>query len=247
MKLSRSANPKGSPKKLPGKKEPKSAQRTANQKRAPTNDGSKPDDGEGQAECPDTPALSIEKINPNVRKAEYAVRGRLLARAEEIEAQLRAGEALPFTRTVKCNIGNPQALGQRPMTFVRQTLSVIVNPELLDIGDQLGYPSDVIERARLFIGAVPSVGAYSDSQGIGLVRQHVADFISARDGYPASPKDIFLTDGASAGVRALMQLLIRGPQDAVLCPVPQVRAAPHPQPEPPRGPRWPLDGPWMTP
>jgi alanine transaminase len=49
----------------------------------------------------------------------------------------------------------------------------------------------------------------------------VAEFISARDGYPASPDDIFLTDGASAGVKAMCNLLIRGPQDAVIAPVPQ--------------------------
>ena len=224
MKQSRSNNSKTSPKKLAsGKKDAlKPAQRSPNQRRTPSSisDGPKPDEGTEEV-APDTPALSIDKINPHVRMAEYAVRGRLLARAEEIEAQLRAGEPFPFTRTVKCNIGNPQALGQRPITFARQTLSLIVNPELLDISGQLGYPSDVIDRARLFIEAVPSVGAYSDSQGIQLVRQHVAEFITARDGYPASPKDIFLTDGASAGVRALMQLLIRGPQDAVLCPVPQ--------------------------
>jgi len=68
---------------------------------------------------------------------------------------------------------------------------------------------------------VPSAGAYSDSQGIQLVREHVADFISKRDGHPASARDIFLTDGASAGVKALMQMLMRGPHDAVIAPVPQ--------------------------
>ena len=47
-----------------------------------------------------------------------------------------------------------------------------------------------------------------------------ADFIAVRDGYPASPSDIF-TDGASVGVKALMQLLVRGPHDVVLVPVPQ--------------------------
>jgi alanine transaminase len=35
---------------------------------------------------------------------------------------------------------------------------------------------------------------------------HVADFISARDGHAADPKDIFLTNGASAGVAALLSM-----------------------------------------
>lgn len=164
--------------------------------------------------------MVLAELNPLVVKAEYAVRGRLLDRAKELEMQLASGASLPFKRIVKCNIGNPQALGQKPLTFARQALSLIMNPDLLKVW-RLGYPKDVIARARAYIASVPSAGAYSDSQGIALVRQHVAEFITARDGYPASADDIYLTDGASAGVKALMQLMIRGPQDAVLVPVPQ--------------------------
>jgi len=172
--------------------------------------------------CTDTPALplTIADVNPSLLAAQYAVRGRLLDRAAELEAQLRAGETLAFNRTVKCNIGNPQALGQKPLSFVRRTLSLLMNPELLE-APLASYPTDVVARARDYIGAVPSVGAYSDSQGVKLVREHVAQFISERDGHPADAADIFLTDGASAGVKALMQLMVRGPHDAVLAPIPQ--------------------------
>ena len=166
--------------------------------------------------------LSLCQINPQLVKAEYAVRGRLLARAVQLETDLQAGKALPFKKIVRCNIGNPQALGQKPLSFVRQTLSLVMNPDLLKEPDIRSlYPPDVLARASAYLAAVPSVGAYSDSQGVRLVRQHVAEFIAARDGYPASERDIFLTDGASAGVKALMQLLMRGPHDAVIAPVPQ--------------------------
>ena len=168
--------------------------------------------------------LTIDELNPSVKAAEYAVRGRLLDVAKSLEERLSNGEKLPFKKVVKCNIGNPQALGQKPLTFVRQTLSLMINPDLrntrgLDITKI--YPSDVLDRAEGYTKSVPSVGAYSDSQGMKLVREHVAQFISARDGYPASADDIFLTDGASSGVKALMTMLLRGPGDAVLCPVPQ--------------------------
>jgi len=173
---------------------------------------------------PTVSPLSIEEINPLVKSAQYAVRGRLLDVAKSLEDKLASGETLPFTNIVRCNIGNPQALGQRPLTFVRQTLSLLLNPGLRDapeIDISAIYPADVLERAASYAGAVPSVGAYSDSQGIRIVREHVAEFIGARDGCPASADDIFLTDGASAGVKALMTMLLRGPQDAVLCPIPQ--------------------------
>ena len=170
-------------------------------------------------------ALSVDNISPLVVKAEYAVRGRLLARAMELEAVLKAGgdgaAALPFKRIVRCNIGNPQAVGQKPTTFVRQVLSLVMNPAQLSGLSKWAYPKDAIARAKHYLAGIPSLGAYSDSQGILSVRKEVADFIAARDGHPASPSDIFLTDGASAGVKALMQLLVRGPHDAVLVPVPQ--------------------------
>jgi alanine transaminase len=71
--------------------------------------------------------------------------------------------------------------------------------------------------------------------------RHVADFIAARDGHPASPEDVFLTEGfpaqiriasfplypltfapgASAGVAAVMKMLIRNENDGVLIPIPQ--------------------------
>lgn len=166
--------------------------------------------------------LTIAEVAPNVKAAQYAVRGRLLDRAGELQAQLAAGEVLPFSRIVKCNIGNPQALGQKPLSFVRRTLSLLMNPDLLEVAPSLpSYPADVVARAKAYIGAVPSLGAYSDSQGLDLVREQVAAFIAERDGHAASPADIFLTDGASAGVKALMQLLVRGPHDAVLAPIPQ--------------------------
>ena len=68
-------------------------------------------------------------------------------------------------------------------------------------------------------------GAYSNSQGIKAVRDEVARFIEQRDGFAADPEDIFLTNGASEGVRNVMVSLLRskaeGYNDGVLVPIPQ--------------------------
>lgn len=37
-------------------------------------------------------------------------------------------------------------------------------------------------------------------QGIKVCREDIAAGIEARDGFPADPEDIFITDGASPGV-----------------------------------------------
>ena len=56
----------------------------------------------------------------------------------------------PFDRVMFCNIGDCHAMGQRPLTFVRQLLSACSNPSQLLEGEG-DYPSDVTERARMIL------------------------------------------------------------------------------------------------
>jgi len=49
----------------------------------------------------------------------------------------------------------------------------------------------------------------------------IADFIMRRDGVASDPMMIFLTNGASEGVRLHLEAIIRGPQDGILVPIPQ--------------------------
>ncbi len=128
--------------------------------------------------------LNIDNINSHVRKAKYAVRGELAVRSEEYRAALQNGTAnLPFKQVISANIGNPQQLDQKPLTFFRQVLSLLENPQLLEKGDvlvnQLGYKPDVLERAKKLLAAVGSVGAYSASNGAPVIRQSVADFLES--------------------------------------------------------------------
>ena len=74
--------------------------------------------------------LTGDTISPHVMKAEYAVRGDIVVRAGEIGKELKAGKKYPFTDLVMCNIGNPQALGQKPVTFYRQVLAVCDYPQV---------------------------------------------------------------------------------------------------------------------
>jgi alanine transaminase len=87
------------------------------------------------------------------------------------------------------------------------------------------FNQDVIRRAEKYLSSIPSAGAYTESQGIHAVREEVSKFLEERDGYPANPNDIFLTNGASEGVRLCMQTIMRssesGFKDGVLTPVPQ--------------------------
>lgn len=131
-------------------------------------------------------ALTIDNINRNVKDAKYAVRGELAVRSEEYRAKLqkREGNDLPFDTIIAANIGNPQQLDQKPITFFRQVASLLENPLLLEHEDvltgSLGYKTDVIERAKTLLKEVKSVGAYSQSQGAPGIRESVAKYIERR-------------------------------------------------------------------
>ncbi|RRT81340.1 hypothetical protein B296_00021361, partial [Ensete ventricosum] len=162
----------------------------------------------------------------SVLKCEYAVRGEIVTHAQRLQQELqRKPGSHPFeevcvnpmsVQILYCNIGNPQSLGQQPITFFRE-VCVYTNGEISTLFvlqfSEHKYSvlsADAIARAWQILDAIPggATGAYSHSQTLVLVvlqgikglRDAIADGIAARDGFPANPDDIFLTDGASPAV-----------------------------------------------
>ena len=189
-----------------------------------------------------------------------------------LQAHIKAlanGESRPFPDVVLCNIGNPQSVGQQPLTFPRQVrarahrvhplspaavtsgaasqvLALCTCPSLLDnpqIVDAL--PADVVARAKRILDGTHGLGArclrrcpdstqpgslalsrcfpgaYSDSKGIESARESVKAYIEERDGHPTDIEGLYLTNGASEGVKTLLNMLISGPNDGVMIPIPQ--------------------------
>lgn len=165
--------------------------------------------------------LHPHRMNQNMRKVKYAVRGAIVIRAGEIDKELKKGSsAYPFSEVIYCNIGNPHRVGQKPLTFPSQVLALLNYPALMEQPNL--FPSDVIDRARALKDHTPGgLGAYTHSQGLPYVRESVARFIEARDGYPSNPDHIFLTDGASPAVKYIIKMLRQHPSDAFLVPNPQ--------------------------
>ncbi|KAI3997871.1 hypothetical protein MKX01_000005 [Papaver californicum] len=170
-------------------------------------------------------SVTIDSINPKVLQCEYAVRGAIVNQAQHLQKEIKENPGShPFDEILYCNIGNPQSLGQQPITFFREVLALCDHPVILDKSETQGlFSADSIERAWQILDQMPgrATGAYSHSQGVKSLRDAVAAGIAARDGFPADPNDIFLTDGASPAVHMMMQLLISSEKDGVLCPIPQ--------------------------
>ncbi|CAF97974.1 unnamed protein product, partial [Tetraodon nigroviridis] len=190
--------------------------------------------------------LTLDSMNPNVKRVEYAVRGPIVTRAVQLEKELKEGAKKPFTEVIRANIGDAQAMGQKPITFLRQAslleglvatvftpglackrsgvLALCTYPELLE-DDK--FPEDAKQRARRILQACggQSIGAYSASQGIECIRQDVSRYIERRDGGIASnPDNIYLTTGASDAIVTILKLLVAGQgstRTGVLISIPQ--------------------------
>jgi aspartate/methionine/tyrosine aminotransferase len=173
--------------------------------------------------------LNIHNINPSLIRAEYAIRGELSIRAEELKYMLQeepeGQHRLPFSKIINCNIGNPQQLGQKPITFFRQVISLLDNQELLDKSKREEveklFPIDAIERAEELKSHVLTTGSYTHSQGVYVIRKHIAQFIERRDSISSDPSSIFLSDGATSGILQVINLLISDLSTGFLLPVPQ--------------------------
>ncbi len=169
---------------------------------------------------------------------EYAVRGPIPQRAAELAKQGK--------QTIPCNIGNPQALGQKPITYYRQVLSLLEQPTLIkrerilnqlarDTPDALAGlgPEDllsdhVLDLCEEILSKLPTgLGAYTESKGPLFIRQAVAKYINTRDGFAAGsstasdPESIFLTNGASEAARNIIDIMIADPSDGIMIPIPQ--------------------------
>nr|XP_058901650.1 alanine aminotransferase 2 isoform X2 [Kogia breviceps] len=150
--------------------------------------------------------LTLESMNPQVKAVEYAVRGPIVLKAGEIELELQRGIKKPFTEVIRANIGDAQAMGQQPITFLRQRI-------------HLTSLSLLPERF------CACAGSYSASQGVNCIREDVAAYITRRDGgVPADPDNIYLTTGASDGISTILKILVSGggkSRTGVMIPIPQ--------------------------
>lgn len=145
--------------------------------------------------------LNIKNMNRNVTNLQYAVRGPIVLRAGQIEDELRKGVEKPFDTVIRANIGDCHATGQKPNTFIRRVMALCTYPELFK---DPSIPEDAKDRARRILADCKggSVGSYSESEGLRVIRQDIAKFIEQRDeGIPSEWQNVHLTTGASDAIK----------------------------------------------
>ena len=182
-------------------------------------------------------SLASIAVNQNILEMEYAVRGPIPRRAAELEAQ--------GMKIIPCHIGNPQALVQPSLTYVRQVLGLVEDPAKIsrerklkamfeetpfsDLRESDFISEDVLSISEKIITHMKAggTGAYTESKGERFIREAIAEFINNRDDYKpsgslgADPEKIFLTSGASQGVKFVIDLLVAQSNDGIMIPIPQ--------------------------
>ncbi|XP_051191335.1 alanine aminotransferase 2 isoform X2 [Lolium perenne] len=169
-------------------------------------------------------ALTVDSLNPKVLALADHFGGAIARRAQRMQEVLEKDPgSYPFNEIIYCNLSNPHSLGQQPNKFFHEVLALCDYPHLLhwSVTNSIFSP-DAIARAREILDLIPgrATGGYSHCQGTEGLRNTIAVGIASRDGFPCYAEDIFLTDGAAPPVHMVMQLLIRGEKDGILCPVP---------------------------
>jgi len=159
--------------------------------------------------------LTYASLNENMKQCRYEVRGEIYLAALK---RTNEGKEVIYT-----NVGNPHALGQAPLTFNRQVMSLLLSPFLMDHpASKSMFAPDAIIRAKTYLANIKGgLGAYSDSKGNPFIRSEIAKFISDQSGAPSDPENIFISNGASECARMLLQAMIRGPTDGIMVPIPQ--------------------------
>lgn len=157
--------------------------------------------------------LTLESMNQSIRAVRVPILGSLCTQAAEIQKELQEGIHKPFTRTTPCFFGDPQAMGQKPCTFLRQVAALCTYPQLLDSGH---FPEDTKARARAILKTVDngSIGSYSPGYLNDILPHKIASFLQRRDnGVPSNPQNIIVCTGVSQAILTVLSLVVNDEEE----------------------------------
>ncbi|XP_044756688.1 alanine aminotransferase 1-like isoform X2 [Coccinella septempunctata] len=104
------------------------------------------------------------------------------------------GKKKKFQNVMRLNIGDAQSLGQSPITFLRQVLTLVACPNLMT---DKRFPDDVKLRAKNILDKCPggSAGSYSDACGMEVIRRQIAKYIEKRDNVSSHWRNCMMGQG----------------------------------------------------
>ena len=116
----------------------------------------------------------------------------------------------PFKEITYFSHGNPHIFDDVPISFNRNVISLLLKKDLVTFDTPGIIPNDHKYRAKKYLDIMGNadIGAYSYSTGFSFVRDSVCKFLKKRDGWDSDPNNIILTNGASEGVRIILEIVL---------------------------------------
>ena len=179
--------------------------------------------------------LTMENLNPNVIKAEYAVRGYIPTLAGEIKQKLKLNQnQFPFKNVCEMNIGNPLIFDTNPVWTSR----LLGSAEYFESSPEKQINSKKNKDENILVGnisfsndadlkdALKQIKAISTSSPIGItgfdgVKKEISRFISHRDGFEQQPNRVFVSNGASFAILSVLRILLTKKKSRIMTPIPQ--------------------------
>jgi alanine transaminase len=188
-----------------------------------------------------TKVLNKSTVNPHLIQAEYAVRGYIPTLASEIAKQIKIDpKKYDFNQIVQLNIGNPLVFNTKPIWTFRQIVGDYLRTDRAKNRLTYMHHSSASNYLQSHFPEFNSENYFGDFDNLGIdlqknqpnfertplggyleAKKSVADMISVRDGFPADPTKIFLSNGASSAIRLFFDFLITDPSVGILIPIPQ--------------------------
>lgn len=167
--------------------------------------------------------ITSDNINQNLKKMEFPWPSPVVSRGNELEIEVKKGIKFPFPDVIHAHAGDPQGMGQKPITFFQKLVSLCLNPKLMN---ESIFPEDVRIRAQAILNECKghSIASYTPSAGLDLVRKQVAKYIEERDNVKTNYHDIFMSSGATEAVRSVLSILnysTNNKPPGVMIPIPQ--------------------------
>ncbi len=159
-------------------------------------------------------------MNHKLIKSFYEVRGATVIRADEIKNEIKDGKDYPFKDFIQCNIGNPQAVGQKAITFPREVMGCLLsnsdNNYKREGTEEM--KTDIVARAKqIKTGFNDNLDKLTSHRGNRKIRKKVANFIMKRDGVTGIDEtNIMLSNGASTSIKYTLKSILSEPTDAVI-------------------------------
>lgn len=179
--------------------------------------------------------LQQSTINPGLIKAETSLPILIATLAKKIKQDLKINpKSYKFNEVVDLSLDNPLSFGANPVWIFRELTSAVLSRGFrlnvyYDVTRDSEF-SNLLKRNSVRLCEYQTVEGKlkkrfrslesTDKSGHDEVKSAVSRMIEKRDGLPTQKENILLSNGASAAIQVILELIINKPGTGIMIPIP---------------------------